>query len=260
MELVADYTANLVNETISIQASEARDATYQFAFDNNGDFTNARLSFTTVPGFSTPADISFNTSQGDVFVDGGLLDPIASDYIAAAGVNFDTLAFISDHSAMAFEYQSFGFWLTGLDTGVGVISSMTAGAPTLIAGIPNNNIATYNGASTGLYVDADGIPFLAFADFTADVNFGTLDVTGIAATNTQVMNANSGAVGANTDLNYTGSGTLAVDGTFSATIVATDLAGDMNGLLYGPAAEELGAVFDMSGLNGRFIGAVGAAQ
>lgn len=240
--LVAEYTVNQFSDAVSVGDSEARDATYQFALNDFGDFTKASLAIEPEVGLSTPPEISFNTLQGDGFVDAGLVFLVGSDYIAAAGGDLNTLDFVklavlSDHVAMSFEHQSFGVWLTGFfDSGGGQIEAMTAGAPTLAAGIPNVE-ATYNGESTGVYVDAEDDPFLAFADFSAKVNFDTLAVTDISATNTLVYDAINDVAGVNTGLDYTGSGTLAVDGTFSATITATnDLAGNMDGLLYGPAA------------------------
>ena len=82
----------------------------------------------------------------------------------------------------------------------------------------------------------------------------------IFSTGTVVLNVNSLVPGTNGALNYAGVGVVALDGSFTTAIAATDLAGTLDGKLYGPSAEELGGTFDMSGLNGRYIGAVGAAQ
>ena len=82
----------------------------------------------------------------------------------------------------------------------------------------------------------------------------------VNSANTQVLNTNSGLTSANTDLNYVGSGAVALDGSFVTAITATDLAGSLDGKFYGPSAEELGGTFDMIGLNGHHIGAVGADQ
>lgn len=258
---VADYTADLNDGTISVGASESKDANYKLSLDNLGDFTKAKLSIAPGPGFGTPTAINFDTANGDSFDDGAMFDAIASDYIVAESANLHRIAVISDHSDMGFEYQSFGVWLTGVDTGSGSVAAMTAGALTPSAQVPANGLATYNGASTGFYVDADGVPFLAFADFTASVDFTAPAQIDVLATNTQVYDMNNLVAGPNAALDYAGSGAVAADGTFNAAITAAaDLAGNMDGLLYGPTANELGAVFEMSGPDGRYIGAVGASQ
>ncbi len=142
---------------------------------------------------------------------------------------------------------------------MGNIAAMTAGAATPDSGVPVGGLALYSGSSTGIYVDPADDVFLAFADFSAAVSFDTLTIN-VASTSTQVLDVNSGVPSANSDLNYVGVGAVALDGSFVTAIAATDLAGTLDGKLYGPSAEELGGTFDMSGLNGRYIGAVGAAQ
>jgi hypothetical protein len=259
--LSVDYTADPIDGTVDAGATEANAATFEFSLDDIGDYTKARLAFEPDPGFSTPNEIDFRTSDGDAFDDGDILDPVAGDYIIAAGGDFDKIAILSDHSAMGFEYQTFGVWLTGVETGTGLVATMTAGAPTLSTSVPESGVANYSGASSGIYIDAGDNPFLAFADFTAQVEFDAPARIDVQASNTEVVDLNALVPGTpNPALDYAGSGAVAADGTFSAAISATNLAGDMDGLLYGPSAEELGAVFQMSGTDGRYIGAVGAAQ
>ncbi|MHA1944379.1 MAG: transferrin-binding protein-like solute binding protein [Candidatus Thorarchaeota archaeon] len=142
---------------------------------------------------------------------------------------------------------------------MGKIAAMSAGAATPALGVPVGGVAVYAGSSTGLYVDPAGDTFLAFADFGASVDFGTLAIS-VSSTKTQVLDLNSGVSSANFALNYAGAGAVAPDGSFVTAIAATDLDGTLDGKLYGPSAQELGGTFAMSGLNGRYIGAVGAAQ
>jgi hypothetical protein len=265
---VANYTANQAGQVTSVGASEMKDGTFTFALDNLGDFTKARLSIPPPPGpgLGSETNISFDTADGDTIILGALVDPVATGYYVAlegaAGLLApppDEFAVISDHNLMGFEYQSYGVWLNGLDAGMGVAAAMTAGAATPALGIPVGGVAVYDGSSTGLYVDPAGDTFLAFADFGASVDFGTLAIS-VSSTDTQVLDLNSGVSSANFALNYAGAGAVAPDGSFVTAIAATDLVGTLDGKLYGPSAQELGGTFAMSGLNGRYIGAVGAAQ
>jgi hypothetical protein len=255
---VTDYTANTTTgQVTSIGATEMKSGTFTFALGS--DFTKAILAIRPFPLAAPVITHSFDTADGDTIIPGALLDPVATGYYVAATAGEDELAVISDHNLMGFEYQSYGVWLNGIDVGMGIVAAMTAGAATPASGVPVAGLALYNGSSTGFYVDPAGEPFLAFADFDASVDFGTLAMS-VSSTNTQVLNANTLVTSANGALDYAGVGAVALDGSFVTAIAATDLAGTLDGKLYGPFAEELGGTFDMSGLNGRYIGAVGAAQ
>ncbi len=255
---VADYTADVVTELVtSVGAVEKKDGTFRFALGS--DFTKASLSIAPFPIAAPVITHSFDTADGDTIIPGALLDPIATGYYVAASAGEDELAVISDHNLMGFEYQSYGVWLNGIDVGMGIVAAMTAGAATPDSGVPVGGVAVYNGSSTGFYVDPAGVPFLAFADFGANVDFGTLAMI-VFSTNTQVLNTISLVTSANDDLNYAGVGAVALDGSFATVIDAPNLAGTLDGKLYGPSAEELGGTFAMSGLDGSYIGAVGAAR
>ena len=254
---VTDYTANTTTgQVTSIGATEMKSGTFTFALGS--DFTKAILAIRPFPIAAPVITHSFDTADGDTIIPGALLDPVATGYYVAATAGEDELAVISDHNLMGFEYQSYGVWLNGIDVGMGIVAAMTAGAATPALGVPKAGLALYNGSSTGVYVDLAGEPFLAFADFSAAVSFDTL-VMNVASTGTQVLNANTLLTSANGALDYTGVGAVAPDGSFTTAIAATNLAGTLDGKLYGPTAEELGGTFAMSGPNGSYIGAVGAA-
>ncbi len=256
---VADYTANQAGQVTSVGASEMKDGTFTFALDNVGDFTKASLSIPPTSGFGLETNISFDTDNGDAIILGALFDPVATGYYVATSAGLDETAVISDQNLMGFEFQSYGVWLNGVDVGMGKIAAMTAGAATPALGVPVGGVAIYNGSSTGFYVDPAGDSFFAFADFSANVDFGTAAMS-VSSTNTQVLDTNSGVTSANSALNYDGVGAVALDGSFVTAITATDLAGTLDGKLYGPSAQERGGTFAMSGPNGSYIGAVGAAQ
>lgn len=256
---VADYTADPAGLVTSVGAIEKKDGTFRFALGS--DFTKVSLSIAPFPIAAPVITHSFDTADGDTIIPGALLDPIATGYYVAASAGLEELAVISDHNLMGFEYQSYGVWLNGIDVGMGIAAAMTAGAATPALGVPKAGLALYNGSSTGVYVDPAGDAFLAFADFSAAVSFNTPAMINVASTGTQVLNVNSLVTSANGALDYAGDGAVAPDGSFVTAIAATDLAGTLDGKLYGPTAQELGGTFAMSGQNGSsYIGAVGAAQ
>jgi len=257
---VTDYTANTTTgQVTSIGATEMKSGTFTFALGS--DFTKAILAIRPFPIAAPVITHSFDTADGDTIIPGALLDPVATGYYVAATAGEDELAVISDHNLMGFEYQSYGVWLNGIDVGMGIVAAMTAGAATPVLGVPVAGLAVYNGSSTGFYVDPAGESFLAFADFSAAVDFVTPAIINVVSKGTQVLNVNSLVTSANGALDYTGAGAVALDGSFATVITATDLAGTLDGKFYGPSAEELGGTFAMSGQNGsRYIGAVGAAQ
>lgn len=254
---VADYTADAAGLVTLVGAVEKKDGTFRFALGS--DFTKVSLSIAPFPIAAPVITNSFDIDDGDAIIPGALLDPPVPGYYFAASAGEDELAVISDHNLMGFEYQSYGVWLNGIDVGMGIIAAMTAGAATPASGVPVADVAVYNGSSTGFYVDPAGEPFLAFADFDATVDFDTLAMI-VFSTDTQVLNANTLVTSTNLALDYTGVGAVAPDGSFTTAIAATDLAGTLDGKLYGPTAQELGGTFAMSGPNGSYIGAVGAAQ
>jgi len=170
-------------------------------------------------------------------------------------------------SAMGFEYQTFGIWASGLDTGTGVAGAGSFGRATAESSLPVSGEATYLGQATGLYLDPDGAAFAAFAAFEADFDFGDRSFTAFTS-GTAVIDTVTGVSSLMPSLNFAGAGTVSVsgpfggsaDGTFEADIGAIGLNGTLNGRLYGPNGEEIGGVFNMSGLSGQYIGAIGAAQ
>jgi hypothetical protein len=256
---VVEYETAVGGE-VSAGDAEVSDATVSLTLDDVGALLAASISVDRGNVFGgTPIGVAFDTDDGDVFADGDVVDPITSDYGVAVTAAEDQIAIVADPVAMGFEYQSFGIWATGIDEGSGVAGVITAGAATPVAEIPDAGLALYSGNSAGFFIDPDGDAFLAFADFGATLDFSDLSLT-VLALDTEVIDVSSGVSSPMSDLNFAGAGFVSGDGTFSINIAATDLAGDLDGRLYGPAGAELGGTFEMEGDAGRYMGAVGAAQ
>jgi hypothetical protein len=152
-----------------------------------------------------------------------------------------------DAYAVAWEYQSFGIWNTGGAT-AGTVGAMSFGAPTPANAIPLTGTAVYSGVSTGVYIASSGFLYGIGADMTANVDFGAQSVA-FNTSGTFTVD-NTGAISGNTGLDI--SGTLSyLPGTnqFSGPVTTanTFLSGTATGRFYGPAAEEIGGVYALSG-------------
>jgi hypothetical protein len=211
--------------------------------------------------------VEFDFGNGDILADGDTVDPIAADYGVAITAAGDQVALVADPAAMGFEYQTFGIWASGLDTGTGRAGAGSFGRATPVSSLPASGEATYAGQATGFFVDPEGMSFATFADFEAGFDFGNKTIFA-STSGTTAIDTVTGVSSPMASLNFAGGGTVSVggpfgppvDGTFTADIAATDLSGSLNGRLFGPNGEEIGGVFNMSGLAGQYIGSVGAAQ
>lgn len=257
--VVVEYST-AANGDVAAGPPEASAATVSLTLDDVGALLAALIDVDRGDVFGgAPLGVAFDTADGDTFADGDTLDEIPDDYAVAVNAAGDELAIVADPVAMGFEYQSFGIWATGVDVGSGVAGVATAGAATPSNDLPTAD-ANYSGSSAGFFVDADHNAYLAFADFGASLDFDTQMLTVFTLGTEVVDTAVGGAPTPMDDLDYSGEGMLAGDGTFSIDIDATDLAGSLDGLLNGPGGAELGATFAMQGDAGRYVGAVGAAQ
>ncbi|MDH3667495.1 MAG: transferrin-binding protein-like solute binding protein [Paracoccaceae bacterium] len=256
------YEIDQASGEVTAEASEATVGSVSLSVDAGGSVSKASLEFPPGPGFGTPTRLRFDTAQGATFADGDTLDPIASDFIIAETASGSPAAIVADPIAAGFEYQSFGVWATGLNANSGQAGVFTAGASianSSFGGVPAAGMASYRGMSNGFYLDPDGNAFLTFADFDADIDFGAQTIA-LSTVGTDVIDISTGVSSAMGSLDFTGDGTVLADGDIAAAISATNLAGNLDGILYGPNAEELGGVFEMTGAAGRYLGAVGAAQ
>jgi hypothetical protein len=174
---------------------------------------------------------------------------------------------VADPAAMGFEFQTFGIWASGLDTGTGRAGAASFGRATPVSSLPVAGNATYIGQATGLYLDPDGMSFATFADFEADFDFGNRTIFA-STSSTTAIDSVTGVSSGMPSLNFAGAGTVSVggpfgppvDGTFEADIAAIGLDGSLSGRLYGPNGEEIGGVFSLSGAAGQYLGAVGAVD
>lgn len=104
---------------------------------------------------NTPtASVSFSKSKGDeIFVH--------DDFLIAQSKDKTREAFYMIPEEFGWNYQTFGFWLTGVYTSSGRIGAASVGSLTPVDRIPTEGTATYKGKSLGEYIDPSGQNYLA---------------------------------------------------------------------------------------------------
>lgn len=131
------------------------------------------------------------------------------------------------------------------------------GIRTAASAVPTTGSGTYTGLTLG-YLDAGNTFYQLTGDVQIDVDFGTSGVTG-AFTNLIKENSVTGGLSAWRDFTATGSitaGTSLFTGTTQT--IDTLLSGKVSGGFYGPAAQEIGGIWSLSGAGetavGSFVG------
>jgi hypothetical protein len=169
---------------------------------------------------------------------------------ACSGGNCNTS--LRDLDLLAFQYLAFGGW--GQDSGSsGNINSaagfLTVGQPTPPANIPTSGNASYSGFSTGALIDSStSTSSVLSANFSATADFSARTIS-VNTTGTELENS-SGVTISTPQHNYSGTlGYAAGANQFSGTVntASSGLTGTATGQFFGPSAQEIGGVFDLSG-------------
>ncbi len=233
------------NKITSVSATTDTSASGVFVFDANSTLTGLYLnSGGTTTGFTT-----------------GQIAALAADADFVVAENFSSRAIVSNPKSLAWDYQSFGVWETGLDSDRGSYGAVSLGAPTAGTAIPGSGTATFTGKVVGSYVSTGGIghTVLADLDVLADWSDQSLALT-TSNTRTSIdgtaFSLASGLDMSSQTLTYS-AGTNAFTGTLTTS--NGQLSGDTNGKFYGPGAEELGGTFFLRGSGVEtYSGAYGA--
>jgi hypothetical protein len=152
---------------------------------------------------------------------------------------------------LAWNYQSFGYWLTFPSASSALAGAISFGNVTPMAGIPTSGTATYTGLSSGGYVDQTGAVFVHAAQMQSTVDFGARSVA-FSTSNTTISPLNTATPTAFPALNLTGNLTITSGvNQFTGAVTAPGgggtpaMAGTATGRFYGPNAQEIGGVFSL---------------
>jgi len=213
-------------------------------------------SITSVAVETPVTTVIWKESDGHLIDDSGAI-------VRISNVDGSNVALVSNalDPAVAWEYQTYGVWLTGLGKGTGNYGSATFGVPTAGSAIPLMGTPTFSGSTVGSYVNPAGELFLTSSQVTIDADFlnRSLDFSTFA---TQTLDPASFAATPAPSLSMMGTLTYApATNSFSGPVSATGLIGTSTGQFYGPAAEELGGVFSLTGAGVEtYSGAYGAKR
>ncbi len=163
----------------------------------------------------------------------------------------------ADPYVQGWNYQNFGAW-SFQGAGSSRIGAMSVGSQTPVAAVPTSGTATYNGIAGGYYVDATGKVFRVSANMRSDVDFGAAHVSFRTTGTGLTPIAGGSAVGnAGLDIPATTLNYSTATNRFTGNVATSNgnLSGPVTGRFYGPAAEEIGGVYALSG-NAPALGAV----
>ena len=248
----ADYSAPapafLVTSVNDLGVSQTSSATLTYGSSGSLDKITINTPNSTV---------TWNTADGDT------IDTFSGVIIGAensAGTNVGIA--IDPTGIPGWDYQTFGVWITGLDTGSGRVGTMSIGSPTAGSAIPGTGTPTFTGLSTGVYVDSSGEGYMAIGELTVLADFSNRSLA-FATRNTEKISLNSDISSAADNLDMIGTLRYSAGvNSFSGPVSATGLTGTAEGRFYGPSAQELGGVFSLSADSGieSYIGGYGATQ
>jgi hypothetical protein len=165
-------------------------------------------------------------------------------------------------SEFGWNYQTFGVWAVEAGPETWTAGAMSVGAPTPGNALPTTGQFTFEGATSGAFVNSAGTPFSTAAQVRADVNFETRNIA-FSTSRTTTVNLNNGKPDFDADsLNVSGTFSYAPGvNAFSGSLSAVNgMTGQGSGRFYGPAAQEMGGVYRLQGQAGSMIGGFGAKR
>lgn len=252
----AEYTANLSPERLtSYVANLPVDGTTALAsYGSDGILSGVTIN---------PSDgesVSWSVENGDSFYRPSSL----FRYIAVVSRDGRSEAIAADASRIGWEYQTYGTWATGLNTGSGTVGTFSVGSSTPGVSIPVGGSASYSGSAAGRYADPAGTPFFTRSAFSATADFAnrTVDVstTGTSLySNVRDFSTNDPGLNFSGQLSYSPSSNQ-ISGTVNSN--DTTMSGSVNAQFFGPSAQEVGGTFylDQNSGDAVYAGSFGAAR
>lgn len=176
----------------------------------------------------------------------------------AAGVTINALGNV------AWNYQTFGYWLADVGVTAKVAGAISIGYPTPVGSLPGSGTATYTGLSGGLYVNSSGSLMEHAATMSAVVDFGPARTVDFSTTGTTTRPWRSSAApipASQLDIMTSQLTYAAGTNRFSGTVTTSTMTGTAVGRFYGPAAREIGGTYSLTnGLIESMIGGFGGKR
>ncbi|HTS54083.1 MAG TPA: transferrin-binding protein-like solute binding protein [Burkholderiales bacterium] len=238
-------TANVASTTsTTLNLVDTANSSAQFTYTGIGTLVPAM----TALAFNAPGT---NVSWSGATVDCTTLAPLCTaSNSSSTGVVVNAL-----NSSLAWNYQSFGYWLVTTSISSTVVGAMSFGSRTPVAGVPIAGSGAYTGRSGGAYVDPNGNLFTFSGTMNSTVDFvGRTILFSSSATQVTAVSGGtlppSSALTINTSLSYA-KGTNQFSGPVTAPGQGAGLSGTLNGSFYGPTAQEIGGTFSLNTTTSR---------
>ncbi len=233
------YTWNGVTDKITSTTVGAQQsgATFTESFSASTGLVQT-VRFQTVSG----TDITF-TRGYDTF---GYLG-INSSFWAIVSADSTRYAIMADPVPTGWNYQSFGIWTTGAGAGSGTYGAASVGAPTPAGSIPTSGSANYSGYQVGRSVASDGSYYFTTAAMQTTTNFATRRLSFTTYGTLQTPDLVSSTMNNNLNLSGTLSYTSGSNQFSGAVSTVGGMTGTATGRFYGPAAQEIGGTFSVTG-------------
>jgi hypothetical protein len=203
---------------------------------------NAPLTLTGIEISTPQAGVAWNNGRGGQAVS-CVPEVCTASATTAVGVAINALG------PLAWNHQTFGYWLQETGSNTGLAGAISVGSPTPVGGIPVGGTANYLGVSGGIYVDAGGLAYEHAAVFSASADFAARSVSMTTSGTIYALTSGAGLANPAPFLDITGTLTYAPGiNRFSGPITSggTYMSGAATGRFYGPAAREIGGTYSLT--------------
>jgi hypothetical protein len=229
----------------------------QAAADGAATLTlNSSNNFSAISASNLGGSVSFSAANGDTLQSG-----FNSATTVALNKSQTIVGTFANPSTYGFEYQTYGAW-GAYGNSTAPAYAVSVGSPSPVGAIPAVGALTFTGGSTGYYVDPSKFGYVTNANMVAVVTFDNRTVS-FSTTNTSIAGGPGAPQISAPSLNMTGNlsyaaGTNAMTGTATTT---NGMSGNMNGKFYGPALNEVGGTYAVTGSGiGSMVGGFGGKR
>ena len=262
-------TANGMSQTENVTQNASGVVTAKLVNQPDSNTSSANLTYgTSLPLKLTGLEI--RTPQSNVSWRNGMGTQTVSCGTKTCSLTGDgaTGVMINALRSLAWNYQTFSYWLHNTGRPANVAGALSVGNPTPVSAMPvAGSAVTYAGVSGGLYVDGSGLlqEHAAVMAAVVDAGAGTIDFS-TTGTTIRPWNSTGGFSSPPTppQLNISGllnivAGANRFTGPVTMGPVATPtMRGSVTGVFYGPGAEEIGGTFALTSTSGQIESITGS--
>jgi len=217
---------------------------------------NSSNNFSAISASNAAGSASFSTANGDTLQAG-----FDGNATVALNKSQTTVGAFANPAAYGFEYQTYGAW-GAYGNATTPAYAISVGNVSPASAIPLTGALTFTGGATGYYVDASKFGYVTNANMVAAVTFDNRSVA-FTTTNTIIAGGPGAPQLSAPSLNMTGTlsyaaGSNAMSGTATT---ANGMSGNINGKFYGPAINEIGGTYAVTGSGvGSMVGGFGGKR